>query len=139
MSWLTRALVLRRIDESELLQLTDDNDTGVEDSDRVNEALADAEAEVDGYVQKRYTLPLASVPPLLIRIAPDIFKWHLYGRRGVKDEAVDLRYEKAVKLLEKIASGSVSLGIENPPPQNPAAQIVESTGKTFSRTSLKGF
>jgi len=139
--YLDAADLQRRLSEEALAQLTDDLETGEPDPQRLAEAIADAEAEVNAYLQERYSLPLATVPPLVVRIVADLAVWQLYGRRQLTDEAVEARYKAAVKLCEQLAAGKVSLGVAAPPAEVAGgAQVVEpGTGRVFTRGTLKGF
>ncbi|MEW6490767.1 MAG: DUF1320 domain-containing protein [Thermodesulfobacteriota bacterium] len=113
--YVTPELLLRGLSEEHQAQLTDDAGTGEADAAVLEEAIADAEAEADAYVQAVYPLPLPSVPRLLTRIVIDLAVWHLFGRRQLHDDAVEARHKAAVKLLERIAAGEIALGIAAPP------------------------
>jgi phage gp36-like protein len=109
MPYATQADLEERFGADELTQLTDRVNAGVPDASIVARALADADAEIDGYLASRYALPLAAVPPVLARIACDIARYRLWEDRA--SEEVRLRYEDARRLLESIARGQVSLGL----------------------------
>lgn len=103
--------MIDRFAQAELVQLTNpDNPAATTVNATVlGKALADADAEIEGYLVGRYALPLASMPPILTRIACDIARYHLYDDRAT--EQVRLRYEDVRKLLDSIASGKVQLGL----------------------------
>ncbi len=131
-----------RFGQAELLKLTDRSDppSGQIDADVVARALSDADAEINGYLASRYTLPLATVPAVLARISCDLARYYLYD--DWTNEAVRARYEDSVRLLKGIAEGKVALGID-PATQSPvtpsgAASSI-STGRVFSRDSMKEF
>ena len=109
MTYATQAELETRFSHIELLKLTDRTNSGAVDVAVVTRALADADAEIDGYLAARYTLPLTPIPPVLSRVAADIARYHLYGDRV--QEAVRQRYEDAIRLLKSIAKGEVQLGI----------------------------
>jgi len=115
-SYATVADLVARYGEQELVQLTDRTGAGVINAAVAGRALADAEAEINGYLAVRHTLPLASVPPLLARIACDIARYRLWDDRA--SEEVRMRYEDARRVLEAIAAGRVTLGVT--PPESPA-------------------
>jgi phage gp36-like protein len=75
-------------------------------------ALADAAAEIDGYLSRQYTLPLdaAARAPMLVWISCDIARYRLWIDK-VNDETdtVYVRYKRAVKVLEDIAAGRAAL------------------------------
>jgi phage gp36-like protein len=138
MSYADRQDMVDRFDEQELIDLTDRPDPATGATTRaivdtvLNQALADASADIDGALCGRYQLPLAVVPPVLKRLACDMARYYLYGK-GVP-EAVEKRYEGATKLLLAIATGKVGLGI--PGPEAPASSNTvqfQSAGSVFAR------
>ena len=72
MPYATQADILDQLDEDILIQLTDDADTGDVVDDVVTRAIADADAEIDGYCGKRYSVPFDTVPPIIRKFAVDI-------------------------------------------------------------------
>lgn len=111
----TQADIVARFGEAELKQLTDRTGTNTIDSTAVEAAIADAAAEIDGYIATRYTLPLIVVPAIIKRIAVDVALYQLFmARRMGATEEVRYRYTDARKLLENIAAGKVSLGVPSP-------------------------
>ena len=113
----TQADIEARFGQAELVQLTDRSRTGTVDAVAVAQAIGDATAEIDVYLATRYTLPLSAVPPVLVRVACDLAVYHLFAARrsGGVVESVRDRYKDAVRLLENISKGSVTLGAEPPP------------------------
>ena len=136
MSYATPQAMIDRYGENELIQLTDRANLGAVGDTVLDQALADADAEIDGYLAVRYPLPLAHVPPVLTRIACDVARYRLYDDQS--PEEVRNRYTDAVKWLAAIARGFVSLGM--PPSEAPAATgpIITSAARVFSRESLDG-
>lgn len=109
MAYATTSDLIERFGEAELIKLTDrvqPYSQAIVQS-VVDQALADADAEIDGYLAARYTLPLAQVPPLLKRLACDLARLFLHDDRptdAVKDNAAQAR-----KTLTDIAKGTVAL------------------------------
>ena len=100
-----------RYSERELIELTvRDNTAATVDLAVLDRALLDADAEIDARLQTRYTLPLPTVPRLLVNIACDIARYRLYDDRAT--DQVTRRYEDAVRLLDKIGKGDISLGLD---------------------------
>ena len=124
-----------RYGEAEMIQRTDRANIGVVDVAVLDQALADAAHEIDGYLAVRYTLPLAHTPPVLMRISCDVARYRLYDDQA--PEEVRNRYNDAVKWLAAIARGLVSLGM--PPTEAPAAPgpVFTSEARRCSRTSLE--
>lgn len=108
MTYATQQDLVDRYGETEIIQLSDRANTGAIDVAVVAAKLADADAEIDGYLVGRYTLPLVPVPGSLPRIACDIARYHLYDDRAT--EQVTARYKDVIRFLELLAKGTVSLG-----------------------------
>lgn len=127
--------------EREAVELTNlESPTAVAvDTAVMDRALADASALIDSYIQRRYALPLASVPEALVPRCLDIsrFRLDVFNPR----EAVQKRHDDAVRWLEQVAKGLVSLGLaEDAAPQERvglgAAQVLGGSNKIFN---LEGF
>jgi phage gp36-like protein len=130
-----------QVPEAVLVDLTDDEGTGAINADRVNAAIASASSEIDGYCQSRYPVPFDPVPPFIKKLAVDITLYNLFARRGYDEDSADRsildRYKNAVRVLENIAKGVVTLGQPTPPP---ATGInIASSERKFSRKSLEAF
>lgn len=103
--------LVERFSALELAQLTDRTHGVAIDQLVLGRALADAQAEIDSYLATRYTLPLATTPAVINRLACEIARYRLYDD-GVP-ATVRQRYEDAVSLLKKLSSGDVRLpGLE---------------------------
>lgn len=99
--------MLDRFGAEELVQLTDEHHTGDIDDVIVQRAIDDAAAEIDGYLATRYQLPLASVPPGLVRIACDMARYYLYSAHA--PDSIKDRYDDAVRFLRAVAGGTITL------------------------------
>ncbi len=98
--------LIARYGEEEMLDLLEDSDGNL-DQVMLDQALADTAALIDGYLAEVCTLPLAPVPPLLVRISCEICRYYLYDD-AVTDQVAG-RYKAALKLLEQLAAGKLSL------------------------------
>jgi phage gp36-like protein len=107
MPYATQDDMVTRYGEEELIQLTDRVNVEVIDASVLTRAIEDAETEINGYLTKRYSLPLSSVPPILQRLTCDIARYYLSGDRTT--EQVRNRYTDVIRLLKSIASGEVML------------------------------
>lgn len=129
-----------RYPERDLIQLTDP-DGAVLDVARLDRALADASAEIDGYLQGRYQLPLSQVPQHLALLACDIAMYRLQVLRPLGDiEDARKRYEDALHYLRQVARGEVQLGLSEQgvaAPQGSGPEVISST-RTFTRESMRG-
>lgn len=112
--YLTPEELFSFLSERAVIQLTNDDPSGTEpDMGKVGEALLAAGELVDGYLRGRYELPLAEVPTLLRDLARTIARFKLYERRPESDmpETVMETYKAAVKTLEQIRGGRITLGV----------------------------
>ncbi len=123
---------------AELTQLTDDAGVGSVDQTVIDRALADAQAEVDGYVGTRHPVPLPSPPPLVRRLTVDLAIWQLYNRRDLVTDARKIQADAARRLLKQIAEGLVTLGLPSSQQASPPPSIV-SGEQLFTRDKTKGF
>ena len=104
--------ILKFVPERSLAQLTDDEAGAEIDADVVDEAIVAADEVIDAHLRGRYTIPFPDLPPpILRRISADIATFHLYGRReGEVSKTIETRYKDAVKMLEAIRDGKLTLG-----------------------------
>jgi len=106
-TYATQSDLVDRFGDAELIQRTNRAGGNTIDTAVLGRALADADAEIDGYLAARYQLPIAMPPALLVRLAADIARYHLYDD-GVPD-TVSQRYTDAVALLKRLSTGEVQL------------------------------
>ena len=133
MAYCTSDDIKKIINEDVLTQLTDDENLGVIGAEKVDEAIANADSMVDGYAASRYLTPFSPVPRLIHIISIDIAIYNLYSRRENVPEIREKRYKDAVKLLDRLADGKLTIGEVDQP-------VVESSGviKTTTRPKLFG-
>lgn len=128
--------LLEAIDETELVGLTDDAATGEIDPGVVDRAIADAAAEIDGHVGKRYPVPFADPVPDRVRaLAVTIAVYRLDTRRRSGQPERRKHYEDAVAFLKAAARGEATLGpvpADETPGRSAEPRIV-STPPTFGR------
>jgi phage gp36-like protein len=136
-----------KIPEDKLIQLTDDDGTGVINQPIIDKAVEDAEAEINSYAEQLYTLPFNPVPKIVRKLAVDITLYHLFSRRGFdsSDESADSiilkRYKDAVKFLENLAKGVVTIGAINQGLPSTSAQpaTIQGPPRMFNRRKMEGF
>lgn len=114
MPYCTQSDLLEQISEDELIQLTDDAGTGSVDTTVVDRAIADADAEIDAYAGARYDTPFATTPDIIRKISVDISVYNLFARRRGAPEDRKERYKNALRFLENLSKGLVSLGVSTP-------------------------
>lgn len=143
MAYCAQSDILEQIDEDVLIGLTDDDDDGDVDDDKVTRAIADADAEIDSYCGARYTVPFTTVPAIIRKMSVEIAIYNLYARRKGASESREKRYNNAIRLLRDVSKGVVSLGADDPdgsPPDTNAPQMATTNpDRIFSREKLKGF
>lgn len=141
MTYCTQAQLDDRYGTKMLLDLTDRAvpKAGVVDADVVNRALADADAEIDGYLAVRYALPLASTPPLLTDIALRVSIYKLHAK--VMQEKIKDDYQLARADLLRIAKGDIVLQVAGVQPAAGGSADVRVTDadRTMTVDNMKGF
>lgn len=105
----------------DLIDLTDDENTGSMNEAIITQYISDASELIDDYLRGRYELPFATVPGLLLRICRSITLYNLYSRRIRLNppEAVTDGNKNAMRLLDKIQNGTIVLGLADAPPDTP--------------------
>lgn len=136
MAYTTKTAIIAKISEATLVQLTDDEGTGVEVDSRVAAAIVEAEGMIDGYLRGRWATPLAEpVPEPIPSIATDLAIFALFERRGdflISDKVIE-RKKRAEKKLEQIQNGTISF-LGN---GSPAVYATRSTNcKTYTSEAL---
>lgn len=135
MSYCTKQDLLDRGWESDLIARTDKAFAGVINDTVLQQAIDDADATIDVYLQTRYQLPLTQTVNVLTRIACDLVHFYLFDD-AEPTEIVEKRYDVAIRQLEQIAKGAIALSIAPEAPtvsQNDTVMI--SNGNVFARAS----
>jgi len=112
MKYINQQILEKYIQPEELIRLTDDENTGSVNSERLNKAIEDAESEFESYLRGVYDEALPSpLPDMLVQIICDITIYNLYKRRMRLDmpESIIKIYEDAVDKLLKIRKGLISI------------------------------
>jgi phage gp36-like protein len=108
----------------------------------IDEALATADDEINGYLSRRFVLPLPTVPDLLKRQAIVIGFYWLGDRDNQVTKLLQERYDRAIAKVKEIAAGKVDLGLPTPdmPPEGSVGKVelVQDNERLFTRNSLKG-
>jgi len=107
-----------------LVEISDraDAPTGTIDADMIDRAISDADALIDGYLARRYALPLASTPRLVTDLSLRISIYYAHGR--VAAEKITKDYEAAMKTLRDISNGLIQLDIDGAEPAASGASEV---------------
>jgi len=140
MAYCTQTDILKQITEEQLIQLTDDNDTGSVDTAIVNDAILKADNVIDGYCAQRYTVPFSVVPGIIREISIDLALYHLFSRRvQTIPKLRETRYENTMKLLKDIEAGRISLGVPAPAENPDRKGSYDGNDRLFTRDDMKGF
>ena len=114
MSYSTKEDFLKRMSEDDLSTITGDI-TG--EMTNLDEAIASADSVIDGYLAAVCsTLPLTTVPKIITQLCVDIAVYNLNGRNQYRDipEWVTKKYDNAMKMLSRFATGEIVLKIVTP-------------------------
>lgn len=149
--YLTAAEFIERYTEREAVMLTSDAGSSVVNTVRLERGLADASAQVDGYLARRFAIPLLDastlqpvVPDVIKRLTGDIARYLMTGTHIRETEAIRNRYKDAVELLDKIAKGQSTVGVELALASSPSApaggsSAVRSGSRWFGSDNLDAF
>ncbi len=114
-------------------------------------AVEDADAEIDGYLAKRYKVPLEKVPKMIGKLSKDIAVYNMASRRGIdeteREKNILNRYKAAILYLTNVAKGIVELdgqtsggsGDALPDAQGNAGFSIQSSDRLFTRDDMKGW
>ena len=111
---------------------------------RIDDAINQAGELIDGYLVRRYDLPLAApVPGLVVEWCRQIARYYLHQHRigDEKSDPVARDYRDALKLLQQVAEGKFFLGYNDPvaADTNNIDVQFESDANVFSREQLGKF
>ena len=138
MPYATAQDIIDRYGDEAFILAADRDGDGVADTGVADKALTDATGEIDMYVGARYSLPLAEVPALLVKLAVDIAMYLMSADAGSGTEEKRQRYTDALAHLRAISKGTADLGLESPPPTTDAEVITSGNDRLFDRDTLKG-
>lgn len=139
MAYCTIADMQGRFDEYELIELSNPGGSVI-DENVINQAILDAEAEIEAYLGGRYDLPLDPVPKILVPIACKLTRYYLYD--NAPTEAVEKSYQDAIRTLKDVAKGTIRLGIStdgNTASQNESSAEISSDSPVWGRPTSGGF
>src|SRR6202451_3646989 len=137
MSYATPQDMINRYPNRDLVQLTNEAPTATTiNTAPITQALGDASAEIDGYIEGRFTLPLTDPPAVLNRLATDIAMYRMQALRPLHDlEDARKRYEDAVAMLKQVAAGELTLVLSadgQEPPTAKDEENVQGPNRVFS-------
>jgi len=126
------------------LQLLSDLDgaAGAVDDLRLEAALRDATAEINGYIAKAVKLPLEDPPDMLRVVCRDLAVHRLYANVGRVTETQDKLREAAIAYLKMVRDGKASIGDAEGGAQvqtSEGAVSIEGPDRVMTRDSLRRF
>ena len=141
MTYVTQPQLTDRYGEAMLIALTDRGPVplGVVDTAMMARALADTDAMIDGYLARRYALPLTVSQPMLVDIGGAIAIWKLHTY--APDPKIEADYKDAMRVLRDIAAGTITLsaaGVEALATGTTGAQMTDRE-RPFTEENMKGF
>ncbi|WP_304616973.1 gp436 family protein [Paracoccus sp. (in: a-proteobacteria)] len=122
--------------------LTDFERDGEPADDRLISALADATAEINGYIAKVATLPLIDPPRHLSVICRDLAMHRLYRNLGHDMASHDRMRRDHIETLRAIARGDLAIGGEPGGGEvitSPGAAVTDGPERLFTRDRLRGY
>lgn len=141
MPYCTEADLIDRYGAPLLVDLTDRGETatGEIDSAVVAQAIAEADALIDGYLAVRYRLPLSVVPPQIAPLSRQIAIYRLHVFEA--NDKITEEHREALRQLQQIAAGAVRLEAEGVTPATTGgggARMVD-RARPMTADNLKGF
>ncbi|MPW30464.1 DUF1320 domain-containing protein [Agarivorans sp. B2Z047] len=98
-------------DESFVYNTAYDKEEDSLDDVAINQALEQADEEIDSFLSRRFVLPLETVPGLLNKQAITIAFYWLADRDNQATELIENRYKSALKVLKDIVENRRDLGL----------------------------
>ena len=131
--------LIARFGADELLQITDRTQMGVIDDTAILQAQEDGDGEINMYLRQQVQLPLLIIPPNLVRLACDIYRYYLYG--NLVPDYAQKRYDSAVATLKLIGAGKLDLDSDHDQAPTPVPQVHFAPGPLAALTTdkLKNF
>jgi len=136
--------IKKLLPEETVIQLTDDEGLDAVNQARLDESISQADAEIDSYCGGRYAVPFTTVPDIVKKISIDIAIYNLYSRKveEIPETRAD-RYKNAIRQLEGITKGLISIGEAEAPPastsEGGAGTNKTESDRTFTKDKLNGF
>jgi phage gp36-like protein len=129
-------------DEQMLWNFAIDRATGELSDTYINQALDQADEEINSFLGRRYVLPLPTVPGMLNKIAIIIAFYWLADRDNQATNLLEERYKMQLETLREIANGRRELGlptIEAPTESSVGkVELIQENERMFTRNSLRG-
>lgn len=116
------------LSRKEIIQLTDDTNTGTWNTTLIDSFIKKAQSLIDPYCQEKYSVPFNPVPDVINTLCRAIVIYYCFLRRKKVSETWQKVYDGTIESLEKISKGTMSLGVPTVDTQ-PAQKTIEFTSK----------
>lgn len=109
-------------------------------------AVSDADSEIDGFLAKRYHVPLEKVPKVIEKFSKDIAVYNMVSHTGIdegnREKTILNRYNAAIAYLTNVAKGIVDIMEESSSGTGTADGMnsgfrISSNPRLFSRGNLR--
>ena len=111
MPYATKADIDQLYGSDLLVRIADYDRDGTPDDEVVDRGLQAADEVCNAYLSAQYAVPVIPIPGVIRTCAIDIAVYKIaLGRTGRTDE-MRVRYEDALRILEKVSTGKVGLGL----------------------------
>jgi phage gp36-like protein len=123
-----------------LLELTDQENTGLVNAGVVTAAIAEADALIDSYAQNRRLVPFNPVPPMIKATSADEAGYVLKKWRGVITQDDQTQREGRLLWLRDLANGIATPGVD--PVPTPGSSVLSEVGDRLDdelSSGLKGY
>lgn len=138
--------MIARFGETQIIRLSQPEDRTAEtvDQEKVNTALADASAVIDGYIRGRYFVPIAAPPAEIVRATCILARYDLSDtERSSPTEEMSKGRADVIKWLEAISKELVHLDVPRAlvtgTDQVGSGPRISDRARVFSQDTLRGF
>jgi phage gp36-like protein len=133
-AYATESDLITKFGETEIDDLIDQ-----ESPNKLQDALDDAESEVNSYLAQRYTVPLSTVPNTIKSACCDIARYRLYSHNAT--EEVNQRYKDRIAWLKLLSKGELSIGVAEQSSKKSLKAITTTGGSSriFTSETLRDF
>lgn len=140
-SYATAADVILELDDRLLIRLTDDVGAGAVDSSIIQVFLDKATDVINGKIGMKYSLPFFLPPVICKSWCIDIGVYLLLGRRQESPGDIwQSRYDNAIRDLDKVATGALSLGVDDPQETGNRQPVTfQGVDRVFKRSFFGGY
>jgi phage gp36-like protein len=138
MSYASISTLVDQFGEDEVTRSADRDQDGAADVGVVDQALKDADGEINSYIAVVYKLPLNPVPDVVVTYAGVIALYRMSLQTGVLTDEKRQRYEDAIRWLRDVAKGTAVLDGAELPATKQGGLRYTTEPREYTRTKLGG-